>query len=734
VLFLSAGFIIVFYNALPSLSGGVRQSELFIYDAGASTLPARLEESSAFDVHSDFAGEAELRKRLALGDRPELGLVIPAGFDEQSESGTPPELRGIVAYWLSDADIATLVAGAEAEIAAASGTAVTVAIDPDAVYGPTDDEGAGAQASMALIFSLTMIGITLVPHLMFDEKQARTLEVLMVSPAGGAQIAAGKLLAGLFYSGVVAVLAVLVNRNLIVHWGLFLLILAVYAAFCVSLGLILGTAMESRAQFAVWSWAIILPLFMPVVLYLLRELIPDAVMRVIPVVPSVSAYLALRFVYAQAAPLGAPLLGLGWIVLLTCAELGIVAWLLRRRDRGEESRAEGGNAAASRPTAVARPAASAAALGSVDAAGGTAPDGWRGSLRIVAAIAAKDVREAFRNRLVLSVLIGTVFLALNGALIPALIDWQDKPSAVVFDEGASAVLREAAGRIEGRVAQAESRADMESRVVEATGSWIGIAIPADFDARAAGGAEIRLAAVAPHWADAEKVRRTADYFAVEFGRAAGAGVTISVERSLYPSADSAGQPILNLLTQMLMLVVVGFAIVPLLLVEEKESRTMEMLAVSPASPAQILAGKTLAGLVYGLAVGSMIALMNLRQIVHWDILVLALILGALFVVSIGLLIGTLADSATSAAFWGSPLLLLAILPILLEAFFAGIWPTWLTDLLGWFPTSVMLRMFRLAIAGQVPADAVGLSAAVLAASAAAVYAVVIAVMRRKSGA
>jgi ABC-type Na+ efflux pump permease subunit len=730
VLFFSVAFIIIFYNALPSLTGGVAPTMVYIYDAAESSLPAALEEESGLEVRADFAGEEQLRKRLAHGDRPEMGLVIPADFDSRTESGEAPELRGIVAYWLSEKDVAGLKAEVEGGIAAVLGQDVSVAIDPEVVYGPTDDEGAGTQAAMALIFSLTMIGISLVPHLMFDEKKARTLDVLMVSPASETQIAAGKLLAGLFYSGTVMVLAVIVNHNLIVHWGLFAAILAVYAMFCVSLGLILGTAMESRAQFSIWAWVIILPLFMPVIIYLLRELVPDVVGQLLPVIPSVTVYLAMRYVFAQPTALGAPLLALGWILVWTAGELGIVSWLLRRRDRAEA----GGKAEPEpKPEAEALPVPPAPVRRPAEeGAGAAVQDGWRASLRIVAAIAGKDVREAYRNRMIFSVLIGTVFLALNGSLLPALVSWGSKPAAVVFDEGKSAVLREAAGEIDGHLAAAESRADMETEVVQSTGTRIGIVIPSDFDTRASDGGEIRLKAYAAHWVPGEKVRETADYFAGEIGRAVSADVRIDVaEQRLYPSAETGGQPVLNLLTQFLMLVVVGFAIVPLLLVEEKESRTMEMLTVSPAGYAQILAGKTLAGMIYGLAVGAAIALINLKMIVHWDVLVLTVFLGTLLLVSIGLLIGVLADSPTSAAFWASPLLLLSIVPVLLEGFFRGVWPAWLTDVLSWFPTSVIMRMFRLSVAGDLPAGTVWQSAAVLAASAAAVYALVVAVMRRK---
>jgi ABC-type multidrug transport system permease subunit len=409
--------------------------------------------------------------------------------------------------------------------------------------------------------------------------------------------------------------------------------------------------------------------------------------------------------------------------------------LLRRRDRGEASKlstkaAASASAAPEEEKNLAAPRA--VPQKKTDTSSAAPVTGWRASLRIVAAIAGKDVREAFRNRLILSVMIGTVFLALNGSLLPALINWGSPPTAVVFDEGRSALVREAAGKIDGRLVAAASREDMEAQVVQAAGAWIGFVIPADFDALARSGAEIQIDAYAAHWTDPEKAARDAAYFAEQLSLAASTEVRITMAKEgLYPSVDSAGQPVFNLINQFLMLVVVGFAIVPLLFVEEKESRTMDILTVSPAGYMQILVGKLLAGMTYGLFIGIVIALINLRQIVHWDILGLTLVFGALFVVSVGMLIGVLADSPTAAAFWGSPLLLLSALPMLLEAFFAGVWPAWLTDLLAWFPTSVIMRMLRISIAGVAPAQMVWQSAAVLLAASAVMYTLVAWVMRRK---
>jgi ABC-type Na+ efflux pump permease subunit len=96
-----------------------------------------------------------------------------------------------------------------------------------------DSDGLGIPAGFGLVFVTIMIGVILVPHLMLEEKQNRTLEVLAVSPASAGQIVTAKALAGLFYCYLGGIIALLVNRMLVVHWGLAILTVLLGSLFTV---------------------------------------------------------------------------------------------------------------------------------------------------------------------------------------------------------------------------------------------------------------------------------------------------------------------------------------------------------------------------------------------------------------------------------------------------------------------------------------------------------------------
>jgi len=735
VLIFTVALLIVFYKALPSLATGNEPPHILVCDGGKSALTALLEDSPNVTAQTQFESEAAMIKRLRDNDIPELGLVIPADFDRQLEAGQVPVLQGYVMYWLEDREALALTDAVAAEISSLLGKPASISVEGNTVFGVPEKDGAGSQASMALILTLVMIGISLVPIILLDEKQARTLEVLLVSPASETQIAAAKGLAGLLYSGVVAALALAVNYRLVMHWELAVAAVVLFGLLTVLLGLILGTWAETRAQFQVWAWVLILPMIMPLIVYLLSDLLPEIFGQLLPVFPPVTMLILLRYAYADPISWGIPFLGLGWLLVWAILELGIASWLLRRRDRADKPIAAANGLAASgnkrKEPAVPLPSPipPAERRAPPEAPEPEGYSGFRATLRIIGAIVGKDVCEAFRNRLFLSIMMGALLIAANGAILPLLLDWRNPPSAVVFDEGKSAAVRNLSGREDCRVILVRSREELEATVVKSFGTWVGIVVPPEFDQRTSG---IELAGEIAHWANPDKVNHSIAFFETQLDPSGAAAVRIHLDaKRLYPSAESSGVPLLNLFTQILVLVTIGFILVPLLLVEEKESRTMDMLMASPAGYWHFLAGKTLAGLAYCLFAGLVIILINLQLIVHWEILLLALLLSSAFVVSVGLLIGTLAGTPTAAAFWGSPLLILMVASAIMNIFPGAVLPAWLETGLAWSPAPLILQLFQLAIAGEAPARMVWGALAALGGMAIGVYIVVIAIMRRK---
>lgn len=116
---------------------------------------------------------------------------------------------------------------------------------------------------------------------------------------------------------------------------------------------------------------------------------------------------------------------------------------------------------------------------------------------------------------------------------------------------------------------------------------------------------------------------------------------------------------------------VAMGSVPLLLTDEKEHRTLEALLVTPLGAPWIILAKSVVGTLAILVMGTLMVTFNRTSIDSPALFVVALLVGAASLGSIGLLIGSLAPNQASAAPVASVMLLLLILPVLLGDLEAG---------------------------------------------------------------
>jgi ABC-2 type transport system permease protein len=110
--------------------------------------------------------------------------------------------------------------------------------------------------------------------------------------------------------------------------------------------------------------------------------------------------------------------------------------------------------------------------------------------------------------------------------------------------------------------------------------------------------------------------------------------------------------------------VVGTSVMPNLLVEEKETKTLRMLLVSPASLADVVAGKLLVGLVYQVLLGMVVLVVQRAFVGKVSLVLLFLLLGSCLGIAVGLLIGSIFKSVTSGGAFTGVIALLYIFPAL----------------------------------------------------------------------
>jgi ABC-2 type transport system permease protein len=324
--------MIMFYKSLPSWENNPEVPNMLVYDAGNSSLAIALEDSLNVNLYQ-FGSQQEIDRRLARGDIPELGLVIPADFDQALEAGEALELDGYVIHWVSDEAAEELKRTAEAEINALIGKGVRINLEGNKVYTQAESTGLAFLASISIIFSVVMLGLLVTPHLMIEEKRAKTIDVLLVSPASSCHVITAKALAGLFYCLFAAGIALAINAAIVTQWWLAILATISGALFMVAIGLLLGNLVEVRQQLGLWVFGLNFLLMIPVFLFIMKDLIPAGVLQVLAWIPTVALSKVLRVSFSNQSSLALVGPELALIFIVTFVLLTALAWSLRRQDR-----------------------------------------------------------------------------------------------------------------------------------------------------------------------------------------------------------------------------------------------------------------------------------------------------------------------------------------------------------------------------------------------------------------
>jgi ABC-2 type transport system permease protein len=290
------------------------------------------------------------------------------------------------------------------------------------------------------------------------------------------------------------------------------------------------------------------------------------------------------------------------------------------------------------------------------------------NLEAIAAITRKDVIDAIRNRYLLTALFTPLFVALLFRVLLPNVNDQSILTLVVHDSGASAMTAELKKIPQIKVVDAPSAQAIESEVKtrKAIG---GLVVPANFDADATAGKQPELTIYVNNkknvFEQAAFRRLLDEQVRAVVKQPEPARLTwIDVDKDTSEqnrrgvALDQMLLPLLLLLT----LGMIGAMVVPLLLVEEKEKRTLDFLLSSPANLKEIVAGKALTGVAYTVLIAGLLLFLNRHSVENWLLMVLSILLGMVFVVAVGLFMGSLLNNTMQVNTWAGTVLIVLLAP------------------------------------------------------------------------
>src|SRR5687768_4799826 len=325
------------------------------------------------------------------------------------------------------------------------------------------------------------------------------------------------------------------------------------------------------------------------------------------------------------------------------------------------------------------------------------------NLRIVAAIAKKDLVDAIRNRYLLVALLTPLSVALLIRLMAPGMSSMNNFTIVVHDPGQSTLVSWLRSIPQIKLLETASAAGAEGEVQKnkAAGAFV---VPPNFDADVGAGKQPEVTV----YVNNRKNNIEQASFRILMERQVAALVDhpmpakltwIDVAKETQSTARINLAQMLLPLVLMLAFCMTGAFVVPLLLVEEKEKRTMDFLLTSPAGMTEIIAGKALTGVVYSVLIAGALLGINRQLIGNWPRTMLTILLGLLLIVSIGLLMGSLFKNTMQVNTWAS----LALLVLLAPAFPVPGTPAMLETAMGFLPTYYVVEALKLSLAGNTAA-------------------------------
>jgi len=283
------GFIFIWAIVAPLLISGIfslifgglfgEKPELGIVDEGSSRLVTLVEELDSV-VYKEYDDFSDMRNAVETGSI-DVGIVLPAGFDDAVIEGDQIE---ITAYTWGESlakdrtIIRITISNLLREMA---GQETPVEIETIALGEEAEIPWGDRLLPLIVLMAVFLGGVFLPATSIMDEKEKKTLDALVVTPASILDIYTAKGLLGLTLSLCMGILILVINQVFGAQPLLLIMVLVLGAIMAVEIGLICGSVFKDVSTlFAVWKSAGII-LFGPAVIYMFPEW-PQWIGRIFP--------------------------------------------------------------------------------------------------------------------------------------------------------------------------------------------------------------------------------------------------------------------------------------------------------------------------------------------------------------------------------------------------------------------------------------------------------------------
>lgn len=295
-------------------------------------------------------------------------------------------------------------------------------------------------------------------------------------------------------------------------------------------------------------------------------------------------------------------------------------------------------------------------------------------LRNILAIARKDALDILLNKSTLAGLLTPILLSLVFLLITVLVG-NHTTSILVYNPGNSGIVNVVSGAFsDSQVIQANSPADVAVQfgpdgTHKSSSYAIGMVIPADFDSSLKAGSHPLLSLYINGDDVGTQQSLLVQTAITNYSRTIAspqAPLMLAAATINPPSNTNIGSDLgqIYAVSALMVSFITGLVLMPNLLIEEKEKKTLRMLMVTPASFGDVIIGKMLTVLVYQLVLSGIVLAIVGGYMGDIPLVLLYTLLGACFGLALGLLFGSIFQTTTAAGAVSGVISFIYILPAL----------------------------------------------------------------------
>lgn len=338
---LSPILMALIYMLITRVFGGMT-TDILVYNPGDS--PILQTVTGAFTDANVISADSAAQVTEAFpatagkdGLKYTVGVIIPADFDHQLQSGGKPELQLFF-------DGKKVLSGTQALLQAAliNASRTLVSPQPPVTINSTDvnpstsknpgEDIAKIYVPITLLISL-VVGMTFMPSLLIEEKEKKTLRMLMTTPVSFADVLFGKLAVVLVYQIILTMIVLAIQSSFTGQVWLVILYAVLGGFFSISLGLLIGSLFNTTGAAAAVQGPLI-GVFIAAGIFsgqLGQMLGNSPVVKIARFFPTWYLADGIGNASQNIGTLGNHLLDIGVIVGFTVILLAVSAWTLRRQ-------------------------------------------------------------------------------------------------------------------------------------------------------------------------------------------------------------------------------------------------------------------------------------------------------------------------------------------------------------------------------------------------------------------